>query len=217
MFSPSVLGYTHFGAAQFGASSSSTPTPSQLRLDSLDLNAGQLWGDMHAYQGTLQSVDEDGGSGSPRAPLASACLPRAGGVPRGSMCLATVEAEVEDPLISAPLVASVPAASLNVAPHPARLAVPGDAVHVAAWKTLLSMTIWLAPMSRYTWFDILRQAFTVSCLVMHLVSSLFICFLRELQRYMHGLYIPGSLGLCFIDVCVLGLLDICMEIDIMFL
>jgi hypothetical protein len=41
--------YTFVGAPPPGFPSSSNPTPSQLRPDSLDLNANQSWADMHAY------------------------------------------------------------------------------------------------------------------------------------------------------------------------
>jgi len=56
--------HTSAGAPPPGFPSSSNPTPSQLRLDSLDLNGRQSWADMHAYQGILQSGGQDGGSGS---------------------------------------------------------------------------------------------------------------------------------------------------------
>jgi hypothetical protein len=59
-----------------GVPSSSNPYASQLRLDSLDLNASQSWAGMETYQGILQSGAEEGGTGSidphpPRVPSRS--------------------------------------------------------------------------------------------------------------------------------------------------
>jgi hypothetical protein len=130
--------YTFVGAPPPGFPSSSNPTPSQLRLDSLDLNVVQSWANMHTYQGILQSGAQDGGSGS-FAPIPCACLHAAAGVPWACARLA------------GPLVAVVPGASLlvNVAPHPATLAVPGVAVHVAA-RNRLPTTRCILLKSRYT-------------------------------------------------------------------
>jgi hypothetical protein len=55
--------HTSAGAPPPAFASSSNPSPSQLRLDSLDLNASQSWPDMEAYQGILESGYVDGGSG----------------------------------------------------------------------------------------------------------------------------------------------------------
>jgi len=131
--------HTSAGAPPPGFPSSSNPTPSQLRLDSLDLNGRQSWADMHAYQGILQSGGQDGGSGSFAPPLLCACLHSAAGVHWAF-----------DRLVG-PLAAVVPVPSLlvNVAPHLAALAAPGAAVLHATARNQLPTTTCLLLKSRY--------------------------------------------------------------------
>jgi len=55
--------------------------------------------------------------------------------------------------LAGPLVAVVPVPSLlvNVAPHLAALAVPGAAVHAAAWNRLPTTTCLLLKLSMFWW------------------------------------------------------------------
>jgi len=63
-------------------SSSTIPSPGELRMSGLNVNGSEGWPNIDAYEGILRSGDQAGGIGSSRAPLPSACLPVAVGCTR---------------------------------------------------------------------------------------------------------------------------------------
>jgi hypothetical protein len=90
---------------------------------------------MPAYQGILQSADEDGGTDANTAPLPYACLPAAAGVPSPCSSLTVEEPEGAEPSVAVPL-----------------QVVQEGAVHVTAWPRLPTWTTSLPLKYRYKSF-----------------------------------------------------------------
>ncbi|XP_066399406.1 uncharacterized protein [Miscanthus floridulus] len=74
--------YNSYTSMLHPLSSSSIPSPGQLRMSRLNVNASEGWPHIDAYEGILRSGDEASGIGSSRGPLPSVCLPAAVGCTR---------------------------------------------------------------------------------------------------------------------------------------